>query len=191
MRADLDRPALHHLAHLAPQQMVAHAVRRFLGRHIVRNDRDDRLHAGLEQDRIRDIVVRAVAVVKGDHDRPVGHRKAAVPDGDQVGRQQRRVAELLQEFHIQPEALAGDCHAVGLVRVVGQVVIHQNRHFPIAAGGPRARHGQRRHQHRKQQNPAKNTFHCPIPLSFIAISIPYPGENVYLSASCARYANDV
>ena len=50
-------------------------------------------------------------------------------DRDQIGRQQRRIAELLEKFHIQPEPLVRYCHIVYIVRIAGQIMVGQDRYF--------------------------------------------------------------
>ena len=129
VRGQLYQTAVGHFGCLIPLEEKAVRFRVVVCADAFADQCNDGLHAGFLQDRVRNIVIGAITVVKGDHDRPLGHGFLSGPDVDQIRREQRRVAVVFQIFHVLLKPLAGDGHARHGGRVIRQVVVHQNRNL--------------------------------------------------------------
>ena len=118
MGSDLHQPGRRHLPQLLP---CAEIVRRQI-RH-QHNDGDTGFHPVFPQDRIDQIIVAAVAVVKGDED---GLFRQALPRRQLPG-QHRRIAHCQNGLQVGAEFAGGHGHVIAVLPVRDHVVIHEDR----------------------------------------------------------------
>ena len=118
MGSDLHQPGRRHLPQLLP---CAEIVRRQ-----IRHEDDDGnagLHAVFLQNGVHQIVIAAVAVIKGDED---GLFRQGVPGGQFPG-QHRRIAHRQNGLQVGAELAGGHGHVIAVLPVRDHVVIHEDR----------------------------------------------------------------
>ena len=118
MGADLHQTGGRHFPQLLP---CAEVVRRQ-----IRHEDDDGnagLHAAFLQNGVHQIVIAAVAVIKGDED---GLFRQGVPSGQFSG-QHRRIAHRQNGLQVGAELAGGHGHGVAVLPLWHHVVVHQHR----------------------------------------------------------------
>ena len=142
MGADLNEAGVHHLPAHGPGDEVAGGV-------VLHIDHDGNHHLGLKllKDWEGQVVVAAVAVVKGDED---GLFRQGLSRRQLPG-ENRGVAVVLEPLEILPQPADRDGHVVALLAVLHHMVVHQNRQLFAAvwipgtaaglAGGQGEQHG--------------------------------------------------
>ena len=103
VRGQLHQTAVGHFGCLIPLEEKAIRFRVVVCADAFADQCNDSLHAGFLQNRVRNIVIGAITVVKGDHDRPLGHGFLSGSDVDQIRREQRRVAVVFAALQLMQD----------------------------------------------------------------------------------------
>ena len=161
MGAELEQTAVIHGFYLVPVQRVTAGVGIVRVLDVACYECNGRLHAGLLKNGRCDRIIGEVSVVKGDHHGTGGEAALSLADLLDFAREQRRIAKRLQKLHVQTETLIRDRHAGGFVRVLSQIVVHQNGHRAALrlcrTGGKPCR--QREYRSRSGYAPLKKLIH--------------------------------